>query len=91
MTKYADTTAPDTQTWKIWQQWKGGYFRFDDDNKMGYKPCEIYPFNHLNSNRPVEHMHPIYCQTVIGRTNSILDTLPTGYNRQAFSVLNVCE
>ena len=21
---------------KIWQQWEGGYFRFDDDNKMGY-------------------------------------------------------
>ena len=73
-----------TTTGKYDNNGKGGYFRFDDDNKMG-------SVNHLNSNGPVQHMQPYICKQVIERTNPILDTLATWYTRQAFSVLNACE
>ena len=34
---YDGTTTSGTQPRKIWQQWEGMYFRFDDDdNKMSY-------------------------------------------------------
>ena len=37
MTKYDSTTISDTQPRKNDNNGKGGYFRFDDDNKMGYE------------------------------------------------------
>ena len=37
MTEYGNTTISDTTTEKYDNNGKGGYFRFDDDNKMDYK------------------------------------------------------
>ena len=38
MTEYDSTTISDTQPRKKYDNnGKGGYFRFDDDNKMGYE------------------------------------------------------
>ena len=37
MTEYDSTTISDTTTEKYDNNGKGGYFRFDDDNKMGYE------------------------------------------------------
>ena len=50
---------------------KGGYLKFYDDDKMSYKYIK-YP----NRNYPVEHMQPHLLQKrVTQRTNYILDTL----------------
>ena len=37
MTEYDMTTISDTTMEKYDNNGKGGYFRFDDDNKMGYE------------------------------------------------------
>ena len=78
-----------TTTIKYDNNWKGGYFRFDDDNKMDYykyilsiTQTRMGQFNTCNL---------IYCKKIIERTNPILDTLSTWYTQQAFIVLNACE
>ena len=55
-----------------------------------YDELQIYPFNHLNSIGPVEHIQTQYIgkqatgKQAAEETSSILDTLLTGYTRQAF-------
>ena len=53
-----------------------------------YDELQIYPPNHLNLNGSVERIQPHIARTmkkVIDRTNYILDTILTGYTKQAFS------